>query len=66
MTVNNIKGLTRPLISVILAGAVVWFTYTGMIEIEWFLGIATVALGWWYRDRTVEKKAVTVPKEAAG
>ena len=54
------------LISVIFAGAVVWFTYIRLIEITWFCGIAIIALGWWYRDRMVEKKAATATKEAAG
>ena len=73
MTADNIKAffdgvkiLTRPFVTASFAVSAIYFTYLGMIEIEWFVGMAVIAIGWWYRDRTVEKKAVTVTKEAAG
>lgn len=50
-----VKCLVRPAVTVLFAGAVVYFTGLKILPIEGFLIIATAAIVWWYRDRSKEK-----------
>jgi hypothetical protein len=46
----------RALISMAMAGALIWGFAVALIPAETFVPIAAGAIGWWYYDRQKEKK----------
>ena len=46
----------RPVISLVMAGAVVWGFIKGIIPPQEFLAVAVGCIAWWYYRRDQEKK----------
>ena len=51
-----LKSLVRPVVTLTLAGAVIYFTAVKVIPADAFLVIATAAIVWWYKDRSAKEK----------
>ncbi len=51
------KAVVRPLISVAMAGTLIWGFVVGKIEAIIFVPIAAGVVGWWFIERSKEKKA---------
>jgi len=54
--VEKIRSLVRPVVTILLVIAVIYFTGLKIMPIEAFIIIATAAIVWWYKDRSEEKE----------
>jgi len=50
------KEITRPALSWIFTIALVVFTAKGLVPIEAFIGVAVMAITWWFKSREEEKR----------
>jgi hypothetical protein len=50
--VEEFRKCTRPLVTVTMAGALVWFTYAGKIDPKVFETICVFVIGWWFKERS--------------
>jgi hypothetical protein len=50
--VEEFRKMTRPLVTVMMAGALVWFTYTGKIDPKVFETICVFVIGWVFKERS--------------
>ncbi len=53
--IEAIRSLVRPVVTVLFAIAVVYFTATKILTAEFFVAIASAAIVWWYKDRSDKK-----------
>lgn len=60
--VEIIRAVARPAISVIFAAVIAQVVIDGIAAPQWFLGLASACILWWFGDRTFqhikEKKEV--------
>lgn len=64
MSIEGFKSITRPGITQVLVGALVFFTYIGTIDPKVFETLAVLAVGWWFKERS-DIKTQEVSKKPA-
>jgi hypothetical protein len=52
--VDIFRGITRPAVTVIFAGVIAQAVVERIEVPEWFLGLASACILWWFGDRTVQ------------
>ena len=53
---EEFKTAVRPIITLMFAGAFIWFTFVKLIGPEAFIGIGTLVIKYWFDSREPEKK----------
>jgi len=48
------RAATRPIVTVIFAGVIAQVVIEGTTAPQWFLGLASACILWWFGDRTVQ------------
>jgi hypothetical protein len=50
---NFFRAVTRPAVTVIFAAVIAQIVIEGIDAPQWFLGLASACILWWFGDRTV-------------
>ena len=53
--IDKVKSIIRPLISLIFAISMVIGTFKGLLPVEGLIGLATMAITFWFKSRDEEK-----------
>jgi hypothetical protein len=48
------RAITRPAVTVIFAAVIAQAVLEGIATPQWFLGLASACILWWFGDRTVQ------------
>jgi threonine/homoserine/homoserine lactone efflux protein len=48
------RAITRPAVTVIFAAVIAQVVVEGIDAPQWFLGLASACILWWFGDRTVQ------------
>jgi threonine/homoserine/homoserine lactone efflux protein len=48
------RSVTRPAVTIIFAAVIAQVVVDGIDAPQWFLGLASVCILWWFGDRTVQ------------
>jgi hypothetical protein len=48
------RAATRPIVTVIFAAVIAQVVVEGIDAPQWFLGLASACILWWFGDRTVQ------------
>ena len=48
------RAVTRPAVTIIFAAVIAQVVIEGIEAPQWFLGLATACILWWFGDRTVQ------------
>jgi hypothetical protein len=51
---NFFRAATRPAVTIIFAAVIAQVVVQGIDAPQWFLGLATACILWWFGDRTVQ------------
>ena len=51
---NFFRAATRPAVTIIFAAVIAQVVVQGSDAPQWFLGLATACILWWFGDRTVQ------------
>jgi hypothetical protein len=64
---DSFRGITRPIVTIIFAAVIAQVVVEGIAAPEWFIGLATATIVWWFGDRTAQhlknSRAQTESKE---
>ena len=52
--VEIFRGATRPAVTIIFAAVIAQVVVEGIDAPQWFLGLASGCILWWFGDRTVQ------------
>lgn len=50
-----IRGATRPIVTIIFAAVIAQVVVEGVDAPEWFIGLASTVIVWWFSDRTYNR-----------
>ena len=60
---NFFRAVTRPAVTIIFAAVIAQVVVEGIAVPQWFLGLASACILWWFGDRTVQHiKEKKIPK----
>jgi len=48
------RAITRPAVTIIFAAVIAQVVIEGIAAPQWFLGLASACILWWFGDRTVQ------------
>ena len=51
---NFFRAATRPAVTIIFAAVIAQVVVQGIDAPQWFLGLSSVCILWWFGDRTVQ------------
>jgi len=51
---NFFRAATRPAVTIIFAAVIAQVVVQGIDAPQWFLGLASACILWWFGDRTVQ------------
>jgi len=52
---NLFRAVTRPAVTVIFSAVIAQVVIEGIDVPQWFLGLASACILWWFSDRTVQR-----------
>ena len=53
--IEGVIKLVRPIVTILFAVSIIYFTGIKIVPVEAFVVIATGAIIWWYKDHEAEK-----------
>jgi hypothetical protein len=58
------RAITRPAVTIIFAAVIAQVVIDRIDAPQWFLGLATACILWWFGDRTVQHIKTKTPTES--
>jgi len=58
---NFFRAATRPAVTIIFAAVIAQVVIEGIAAPQWFLGLASACILWWFGDRTVQHIKTKTP-----
>jgi hypothetical protein len=59
-----LRAATRPAVTIIFAAVIAQVVIEGIAAPEWFLGLASGCILWWFGDRTVQHIKTKTPMQS--
>ncbi len=56
MTVEHLRSVVRPIVTIAIAAGVVAGFFLGKLSAEQFMSVAMLVIGFWFVDRSASKK----------